>query len=168
MQDLSDAAKAYQQFLIAIGVDENAGIDVAESAQNTAILMAEWMRGLHEERPVLSLMPAISHDLVSLRDIPFYSFCGHHFVPFFGTIQIDYYPDQHIAGLGGFKRVIEHYARRPQFQENLCAQIADHLYEDLQPVSLKVRLLARQMCVELSEDSHQIQVESTAVRGDFI
>ena len=169
MQDIDAAAKAYQDFLTALGIDASAGINVADSARNTAILMAEMMRGLHEEKPALSVMPALSNDLVSLKNLPFYSFCGHHFVPFFGTIQIDYYPDKSIAGLGSFSRVIEFFARRPQFQENLCAQIADYIFEsDLHPKAVRIQLLSRQMCMELHGAGDHTMFESIAIRGEQV
>ena len=111
-------------------------------------------------------MTSNGHDLVSLQKLPFYSFCAHHFVPFFGTVQSDYLPNQHIAGLGSFTRVIDHFSRRPQFQENLCAQIADYLFESLQPLALRVHLQARQMCLELHGKGNQIEIGVTADRGD--
>ena len=165
MQDIEAATKAYIAFLTALGIDETAGIDIADSARNTAILMAKMMQGLQEEKPVVSVMPALSKDLVSLKNLPFYSFCGHHFVPFFGTIQIDYYPNKKIAGLGSFSRIIDYYSRRPQFQENLCAQIADHIfYSDLHPEAVRVTLTARQMCMELHGAGDHTSFESVAIR----
>ncbi len=165
--DIVAAANAFQTFLLSIGVDNSAGIDIAESAANTASLMADWMRGLHEDSPALSLMPAPNHchDLVTIEDLPFYSFCGHHFVPFFGTVTIDYYPGEFIAGLGGFIRIIDYYSRRPQFQENLCAQIADHINKELMPNAVRVRIAARQMCVELHENANHSIFKSEAIRS---
>ena len=163
--DLQAASEAYAEFLRAIGVEDGM-IDIADSARHTAELMAFWMNGVGAEPPVLSRMPAPGHDLVSLRDLPFYSFCGHHFVPFFGTIQIDYIPNQWIAGLGGFSRVIDHFSHRPQFQENLCAQIAGHLFEQLEPAALRVQLSARQMCLELHGKGAGILVKTVKTIGD--
>ena len=166
MQDIEAAAKAYMAFLTALGVDETSGIDIADSARNTATLMAKMMQGLQEEKPVISIMPAHSRDLVSLKNLPFYSFCGHHFVPFFGTIQIDYYPSKNIAGLGSFARVIDYFSRRPQFQENLCAQIADYIFDsDLHPEAVRVKLTSRQMCMELHGAGDHTSFESIAIRG---
>ena len=168
--DLDAAAQAYAAFLSALGVGRpESGLtpqDVATSARLTATLMAEWMRGIAEPRPSLSLMPAPGHQKVAIRDIPFYSICGHHFVPFFGTADVEYVPDAHIAGLGGFSRVIEHYARRPQFQEDLCAQVARHLHEDLRPLAVRVRLHTRQMCLEMQGRGAGIAVETVHTCGD--
>ncbi len=168
MGQMDDAAKAFGDFLCALGLNaENSGIDIADSARHAAELMASWMRGVSDARPELSRMTAPDMDIVVLKAPPFYSFCGHHFVPFFGTVDIEYRPDKFIAGLGGFTRVIDHYARRPQFQEQLCSDIAHHIYEDLQPQGVRVRLNARQMCLELHGKGAGIQIETVKQIGSF-
>ncbi len=164
-QNLEAAEKAYAAFLRALGLDDTT-INISESASNTAHLMALWMSGVGTQAPRLSLMPAPDREIVTLKELPFYSFCGHHFVPFFGTIQIDYIPEKWIAGLGGFIRVIDHFSHRPQFQENLCAQIAEHLYQDLQPTAIRVKICARQMCLELHGKGMGIQIETVKICGD--
>ncbi len=167
--DLEKAAKAYSEFLRAIGLkDSDSGIDLEDSARHTAELMSAWMSGLQMERPELSQMSSPGSELVCLHDLPFYSFCGHHFVPFFGTIDIDYRPIKSIAGLGGFTRIIEYYARRPQFQEQLCAQIAEHIYEDLSPKGVRVCVKARQMCLELYGKGSGIQIETVKTIGTIL
>ena len=167
MSDLLKAAQAYADFLKALGLNSsNAHINIEESAHHAAELMAAWMSGVDADPPHLSLMPASEEGKVSLRDLPFYSFCGHHFVPFFGTVSIEYYPSRKIAGLGGFCRVIDHFSRRPQFQEYLCKQIATHLFEELNPKALRVKLNARQMCLELEGKGAGICVETVQVLGD--
>ncbi len=166
MVDLDSAAHHFAQFLTALGLENSEQLNIDESSKNTANLFAAWMNGLAESAPQMMLMATNSHDLVSLQNLPFYSFCAHHFVPFFGTIQIDYLPNQHIAGLGSFTRVIDHFSRRPQFQENLCAQIADYLFEVLQPIALRVHIQARQMCLELHGKGNQIEIGVSANRGD--
>lgn len=166
MADLEAAAHHFAQFLSSLGLQNSAQLDIADSASNTAALFASWMSGLNEPAPQMMQMAASGHDLVSLQKLPFYSFCAHHFVPFFGTVQIDYIPDNHIAGLGSFTRVIDHFARRPQFQENLCAQIADYLFESLHPKALRVQIQARQMCLELHGKGNQIEIVVSANRGE--
>jgi GTP cyclohydrolase I len=164
MANIEGAIKAYAEFLSALGLtDQNAGIDVNDSASHAAELMAAWMSGVEMTSPRLSLMPAPGSDRVVLSELPFYSFCGHHFVPFFGTVNIEYVPNAHIAGLGGFLRVIDFYARRPQFQENLTHQICRHLFDELMPKSLKVTTKCRQMCLELHGKGAGIEIISEAV-----
>ncbi len=161
MDQIENAAKAYAEFLRSIGLSkENSGIDIEDSARKTARLMSTWMRGVSQERPSLERMPNPGRQSVVLKSIPFYSFCGHHFVPFFGTAEISYIPDEWIAGLGWFSRVVDYYARRPQFQENLCAQIAEHIDADLSPCEVTVTLRTRQMCLELHENCAGVEIET--------
>lgn len=163
--NLQEATVCYAAFLRALGLSES-DTSIEESARSTSELMASWMRGVEESRPELSLMEAPDARAVEIRDVPFYSFCAHHFVPFFGTVSILYFPEHHIAGLGGFSRVIEYYARRPQFQERLGTQIAQHLFDELCPKALRVQLSARQMCLELQGKGNQIVVNTSHVLGD--
>ena len=167
MESKDKATMAYAEFLRAIGLNEkNSGIDIEDSARNTAELMHWWMQGIEMDRPDMSLMPSAGSEIISLHDLPFYSFCGHHFVPFFGTVDIDYIPTEHIAGLGSFCRIIDFYARRPQFQEQLCAQIAEHLFKELHPRSVRVRIHARQMCLELHGKGAGIQIHTEKTLGE--
>lgn len=167
MSDLNRAAKAYAEFLTALDVDKGFSEKALEdSSFHVAELMMSWMRGLNQNSPEISLMPAYNNHLVSLQNLPFYSFCAHHFVPFFGTVRIDYVPETWITGLGEFSKVIEHFSRQPQFQEKLCSQIAEHLFEALKPRVIRVQIRARQMCLELNGKGNGIEVETETVLGD--
>ena len=163
-KNLQRAAEAYSAFLAALGVDGNPNVDVEESGWRVAKLMAEWIACDDAKPPQFSLMPAPNHDIVTLDKLPFYSFCGHHFVPFFGTVSIAYVPNAFIAGLGGFVRVIDYFSRRPQFQENLTAQIADAIDAALAPESVSVVVTARQMCLELQGHGCGVEVTTKALR----
>jgi len=99
--------------------------------------------------PPLNPLPTRSRDAVVVRDLPYYSLCAHHLLPFFGHCTIAYQPSDRIAGLGWFPRVLAHLAQQPQLQERLCAQLADTIWEGLAPQAVGVRLTARQMCVEM-------------------
>ena len=118
-----------------------------------------------ETPPTLQPIEASSRDLVIVRGMPFHSLCVHHLVPFFGQIDLVYVPDRSLAGLGWFPRLVEHFARRPQLQERLVAQLADHVMRELQPRSLGLRLTARQMCMELRGARTSATTESVAYRG---
>lgn len=106
--------------------------------------------------------------MVLVRDIPFYSTCAHHLVPFFGVGHIAYLPDKSIAGLSKLARVLEFFARRPQVQERLTEQVADFLVEKLQPKGVMVVLEARHLCMEMRgvEKPGALTVTSTT-RGVF-
>lgn len=102
---------------------------------------------------------------VVVRGLPFHSLCAHHLLPFFGTADVAYLPDGRVVGLGGVPRLVEHHSRRPQLQERLAEQIADGLVEAIGPRALVVRLVARQMCVEMRGVRKPAEFEVLARRG---
>lgn len=124
---------------------------------------------LAEFRPAplspLELLATGSHDLLIMRDLPFHSLCAHHLLPFFGTVHLAIRPEGRITGLGGLARMVEALARRPQLQERLAAEIADALVSALEPRAVGVRLVARQMCVEMRGARAQATFEVLARRG---
>ncbi|NBA12403.1 GTP cyclohydrolase I [Weissella confusa] len=88
-------------------------------------------------------------EMVVLTDIPFYSMCEHHLLPFFGTATIAYQPKQHVIGLSKLPRLVEWAARRPSMQEELTTLIADELERILGAAGIGVHLSARHMCMEM-------------------
>ncbi|WP_230532455.1 GTP cyclohydrolase I FolE [Microvirga roseola] len=88
-------------------------------------------------------------DLVLVRDIPFYSHCEHHMVPFYGMVHIAYYPNGGVVGLSKLARLVEVYARRLQTQETMTAQIAMALEDSLEPRGVAVMIEAEHMCMSM-------------------
>jgi GTP cyclohydrolase I len=88
-------------------------------------------------------------DIVLVRDIPFYSHCEHHMVPFFGMTHIAYYPAEGVVGLSKLARLVDVFARRLQTQEAMTAQIADALDEALKPRGVAVMVEAEHMCMSM-------------------
>ncbi len=88
-------------------------------------------------------------DIVLVRDIPFYSHCEHHMVPFIGTAHVAYYPSNGVVGLSKLARVVDVFARRLQTQENLTTQIASSIDENLKPRGVAVLMEAEHMCMSL-------------------
>ncbi|HIE82646.1 MAG TPA: GTP cyclohydrolase I FolE [Dehalococcoidia bacterium] len=86
-------------------------------------------------------------ELVILKDIPFYSMCEHHFLPFHGTAHVGYLPNGSIVGLSKLARAVEIYARRPQVQERLTGQIADSIEVALNPRGVGVVIEAEHLCM---------------------
>lgn len=108
-------------------------------------------------------------EMVVVRDLPFYSNCEHHMVPFFGTATIGYIPDGRIVGLSKLGRVLEAFARRLQVQERLTVQVAEALMEFLQPKGVGVIIKARHLCMEargLSKQGHETR--TSVLRGVFM
>ena len=90
-----------------------------------------------------------SNEMVLEKDITFYSICEHHLLPFFGKAHIAYIPNDKVVGLSKLARTVEVYARRPQIQEKLTAQIADAIMEFLQPKGVMVMMEAEHLCMSM-------------------
>ena len=128
----------------------------------------ELFAGLTGDEPVLRTFPNPERgdELVSVTDIPFHSVCAHHLLPFFGSAHVAYVPAERIVGLSKLARVVEFYARRPQVQERLTAQVADLLHQRLCPVGVIVVVRARHFCMEMRGVNRAGLVTTTsAVRG---
>jgi GTP cyclohydrolase I len=112
-------------------------------------MYAELTAGYHVD-PVRLLNGAIFDvdysEMVVVKDIPFYSLCEHHLLPFFGTAAVAYIPDGRVIGLSKIPRVVEMYARRLQVQERLTQQVADFLMEHIAPRGVGVVLEATHLC----------------------
>ena len=90
-----------------------------------------------------------NNDMVMEKDIPFYSFCEHHMLPFYGTASVAYIPDGEVVGLSKIARTLEVFAKRFQLQERLTAQIADVFMEELKPHGVMVLIEAEHMCMTM-------------------
>jgi GTP cyclohydrolase I len=88
-------------------------------------------------------------DIVLVRDIPFYSHCEHHMVPFFGVAHVAYYPTKGVVGLSKLARLVDAYARRLQTQETMTAQIASAMVKALVPRGVAVMIEAEHMCMSM-------------------
>ncbi len=109
------------------------------------------------------------HDeMVVLRDIPFYSICEHHMLPFFGTATVGYIPNEEIVGLSKLARVVEHLARRLQVQERLACQIADAIERVIDPVGVAVMIEAEHLCMTMrGVKKPGSRMVTTVTRGAF-
>lgn len=110
------------------------------------------------------------HDVVVVRDIPFYSLCEHHLLPFFGKAHIAYVPgpDGRVCGISKLARAVDVFARRPQLQERLCAQVADAVAEHLSPEGVVVVMEAEHLCMTMRGVRKPGAMTTTsAVRGGF-
>ena len=111
---------------------------------------------------------AVNNNMVLEKDITFYSVCEHHLLPFYGKAHVAYIPDGRVAGLSKLARTVEVFARRPQIQENMTAQIADALETHLHPRGVMVMLEAAHMCMTMrGVQKPGSRTVTTIVRGVF-
>ena len=109
-------------------------------------------------------------EMVLLKDIPFYSMCEHHLLPFYGAAHVGYIPSPggRVVGISKLARVVEIYARRPQLQERMTQQIADAIFEALQPNGVGVVIEAEHLCMVMRGIKKPgTTVMTSSVRGNF-
>jgi GTP cyclohydrolase I len=162
---------AVREILAAIGEDpDRPGLQ--DTPARVARAYAEMFAGLDQDPyDVLATTFDEGHDeLVLVKDIPLYSTCEHHLVPFHGVAHVGYIPglDGRVTGLSKLARLVEVYARRPQVQERMTRQIADALYEVLKPRGVIVVIEAEHLCMAMRGIRKPGATTMTsAVRGIF-
>jgi GTP cyclohydrolase I len=172
--------RAVREILLAIGEDPNRD-GLVETPGRVAEAYAHLFSGLHED-PTRQLEVSFAEgtrDAVVMRDIPLVSFCEHHLLPMIGKTHVGYSPDERVVGFSEIVRLTEGYARRPQLQERLTAQIADALYEDLGSRGSFVVVEATQLCmvatgahapgtVAVTSAARGVYEEDPALRADVL
>jgi GTP cyclohydrolase I len=145
--------------------------NLAETPERVAKMYLEMFHGLSEgAQPRITAFPNDERytAMVMEKDIPFYSMCSHHFVPFYGHAHLAYIPNEKIVGLSKMPRIVEFYARRPQLQERLTEQIAGFLEAQLGPQGVMVVIEARHLCVEMrGVKKPGAMTVTSAIRGIF-
>ena len=159
--------------LILEGIGEDADRPgVLDTPRRVALMYEEICAGLHADpRTFLHVIPAETHDeMVIVKDIPIYSMCEHHLLPFVGVAHIAYIPREgRIVGLSKLARVADLMARKPQIQERLATEIADLLDEMLRPTGVMVVIEAEHMCIEMRGIKKPgAKAVTSALRGGFL
>jgi GTP cyclohydrolase I len=143
--------KAVREIIEALGEDPlREGL--VQTPERVAAFYAEVFDGLHKDPgEVVDAFFGEEHyqEIVMVREIPFYSMCEHHFVPFHGQAHVAYIPKGRVTGLSKLARLVEGFARRPQMQERLTAQVADALAERLEPLGVMVVVEAEHLCMSM-------------------
>ncbi|MGY1689202.1 GTP cyclohydrolase I FolE [Geodermatophilus sp. SYSU D01105] len=169
--DHERAAAAVRELLIAVGEDPDRP-GLRDTPGRVARSYAETFAGLWQDpSDILATTFDEDHDeMVLVKDIPMYSTCEHHLVPFHGVAHIGYIPgeDGRVTGLSKLARLVEVYARRPQVQERMTSQIADALAEVLKPRGVLVVIEAEHLCMAMRGIRKPGSTTVTsAVRGIF-
>lgn len=159
---------AIREILIAIGEDPDRE-GLIETPDRVARMYEEIFSGL-EENPKKHLKIFTEEDndeMVVVRDIPLYSMCEHHLIPFIGKAHIAYIPgDGRVIGLSKLARIVNCFARRPQLQERLTSQVADFLFDNLKPQGVAVVVEAEHLCMTMrGARASGSQTRTSAMRG---
>jgi GTP cyclohydrolase I len=148
--DLKRIEKAVQEILEAVGENpQREGLK--DTPQRVARMYGELLAGMgHDPSEHLTSVFHEKYDeIVLLRDIPFFSICEHHLMPFIGKAHVAYLPDGKVLGISKLARVVDSFARRLQLQERLTDQIADFLMHQLSPQGVSVVLEASHSCMTI-------------------
>ncbi len=160
---------AVRRIIEAIGEDPSRE-GLLETPRRVAEMYEELFTGLHQDpREVLSTSFQESHrEMVILKNIPFYSLCEHHFLPFHGQAHVGYVPKARIVGASKIARVVDILARRPQLQERLTGQVADAITEGLSPDGVAVVIEAEHLCMTMrGVQKPGTTLITSAIRGAF-
>jgi len=169
--DLGRIEAAVREILIAIGEDPDRD-GLRKTPSRVARAYTEIFAGLWQDpADILATTFDEDHDeMVLVKDIPMYSTCEHHLVPFHGVAHIGYIPgeDGRVTGLSKLARLVEVYARRPQVQERMTSQIADALADVLKPRGVLVVIEAEHLCMAMRGIRKPgSSTVTSAVRGIF-
>jgi len=137
-----------------------------------AEMYSELFMGINKDpKEELSVIYEAGHrEMVVVRDIPFYSMCEHHLLPFYGIVHVGYIPDTQgrVVGLSKLARVVEIITRRPQIQERITTEIADAIMDGLKPSGVAVVVHAEHLCMTMrGVKKPGSNIITSAIRGAF-
>ena len=171
MIDETGIRTAVASIIKAIGEDpEREGL--LGTPERVAEMYAELFMGIDKDpQEELTVGFEVGHrEMVILKDIPFYSMCEHHLLPFYGVVHIGYVPnaDGRVVGISKLARVVEIVARRPQLQERMTTEIADAIVDGLKPEGVAVVIQAKHLCMIMrGVEKPGSNVITSAIRGLF-
>jgi GTP cyclohydrolase I len=148
--DMERIRRAVEEILLAIGEDPRRE-GLVRTPHRVAEMYAEVFQGLKQDPgEVLRIGFDENHqEMVIIKDIPFYSMCEHHLLPFHGRAHIGYIPRGRVVGISKLARAVEILARRPQLQERLTSQVADCIMDSIKPSGVGVVIEAEHLCMTM-------------------
>ncbi len=148
--DTERVEKAVKEILLAVGEDINRE-GLKKTPERVGKMYTELLAGMREDPKVhlRSVFTENYDEIVLLRDIPFYSICEHHLMPFIGSAHVAYLPTGMVLGVSKLARIVDCFARRLQTQERLTYQIADFIMNSLKPMGVTVVLEASHSCMTI-------------------
>ena len=169
MIDKKRIEAAVKEIILAIGEDPGRE-GLIDTPRRVAEMYAEVFSGLEADPKRHIKTFSTSHEeMVIVRDIPLYSMCEHHLLPFVGKAHVAYIPsDGRVAGLSKLARIVEDFARRPQLQERLTSDIADFIMDNFNPQGVAVLIEAEHMCMTMrGVRAAGSRTQTSALRGIF-
>lgn len=167
--DVERVERAVRELLIGIGQDPDRE-GLRDTPNRVAQMYLEIAGGTREEAvEVLGTQFEEDHqEMVIIRDVPFYSICEHHLLPFFGTAHVGYLPKGKVVGISKIARAIDILSRRPQVQERLTSQVAEAVMEAIGPEGVGVVMRAEHLCMAMrGVKKPGTSVVTSATRGQF-
>lgn len=167
-KSLVDISRAVEVVLAGVGETmDREGL--RDTPTRVARMYLEMTEGLRTPPPDITLFSRGENDqMVTVSEIEYWSMCEHHLVPFYGRVHVGYIPQEYIAGLSKFARVVDWFAKRPQIQEQMTSQIADHLMKVLSPKGVIVVVEGTHLCMAMRgvrKPNHR--TVTSAIRGDI-
>lgn len=169
MVDKKKIEDAVRDILVAVGEDiSREGLE--ETPKRVAKMYEEIFSGIHDDpKKHLKIFyePEQNNELVIVRDIPLYSVCEHHLLPFIGKANIAYIPKKgKIIGLSKLARIVDCFAKRPQVQERLTSQVADFVFNSIEPYGVAVVMEAEHLCMTMrGARAAGAKTQTSALRG---
>jgi GTP cyclohydrolase I len=167
--DTERISNAVREILLAVGENINRE-GLSKTPERVARMYAELLSGMHDDpkQHLRSIFAENYDEIVLLRDIPFFSLCEHHLLPFIGSAHVAYLPKGGVLGVSKLARIVDCFARRLQSQERLTYQIADFIMSNLKPQGVAVVLEASHSCMTIRgiKKPGSVMVTS-ALRGIF-
>ena len=143
------AAALYEAFMKEVGLSTDTP-DTKETPYRVAkMFLQELCRGMVDEPPAMTVFPNDKKydEYVIVKDIPYYSICSHHHVMFYGKVNIAYLPKEKLLGISKFARIVQHFASKPQIQEQMTQEIIDYIINTLDPKSVMVVVKGKHLCM---------------------
>lgn len=162
--------QAVRMILEAIGEDPSRE-GLVDTPLRVSKMCQEIFSGLHQDPAEIftAIFSEKHEELVLVKEIPFYSLCEHHLIPFFGQVHIAYLPRQgRVVGLSKLARAVEVVTRRPQLQERITSVLADTMIEKLDPLGVMVVVEAEHLCMSMrGVNKPGATTVTTAARGKY-
>lgn len=162
--------KAVKEIIEAIGEDpENNGL--RETPQRVADLYADIFSGRQTDAKEMlrsSVIDEMHKEMIIIRDLPFFSMCEHHLLPFFGKVDIAYIPAGKIVGLSRIAAAVDIISKKPQLQERMTSQIANTINEAISPRGVLVVVRAEHLCMNMRGVKQGSKTVTSAIRGIFL